>query len=282
MQDDVLSKVELFVRRRHNFEQVVLKEGRDAKINVIREELAAKGHGFLIDSNDSRFDEPKLEYFKALITARLDAYFEAYDAYGLPVDDHILRQLQSFVTQTVAGTTASLVSEATAKAVRMGRNSAQPRAAAESLGIRIQRFTHSYLQSLFCEVEKKKHLPALPAATPNGSLISTKRKKKKSKLTKRQSVIFAAILLRLKGMKYCTFLHDHQVKLRSSDSFSVDYPFSYKSDARLRKKIQDEKTRANGHLADYTDSELADAFKRFFPDLLSALRKELATRATHS
>jgi hypothetical protein len=107
------------------------------------------------------------------------------------------------------------------------------------------------------------------------------RRPKKGKLLKHDAVIFAALLLGHKGTEYCAFLHDRGIKPRWSypESRTETYPRAYRSGDPWRKKIQDEKTRANLRMTRYTDLELSTAFGGFGPDLVDALRHKLSIRA---
>jgi len=111
--------------------------------------------------------------------------------------------------------------------------------------------------------------------------IKRTRPPKKGKLLKRDVVIFAAILLGIKGPKYCSFLHERQVKPKwlDSDSTVDSYPKSYMAGGSWRKKVQDEKTRAESRMGRYTDSELSIAFQLYAPNSLAALRERLLIRA---
>ena len=103
---------------------------------------------------------------------------------------------------------------------------------------------------------------------------------KKGKLGRRDTVIFDAILLELKGTKYCAFLQDHGISPKWSDSGPPSYPKSYQNGEPWRKKVQDEKTRARSRMDRYANSEIADAFNIHLPDQLQALSRLLPTRAT--
>jgi hypothetical protein len=103
------------------------------------------------------------------------------------------------------------------------------------------------------------------------------RVQKRPKPGKRDAVIFAAILLELKGARYCSFLGDRELRPKWSDSGSANYTKSYQAGGSLRKKVQDEKTRARTRMARYTNPQLADAFNMHLPDRfheLSILLKE--------
>ena len=106
-------------------------------------------------------------------------------------------------------------------------------------------------------------------------------KKTSARPSRRHSIIFAAILLELKGMKYCSFLKDHGVKPKWSEPCPRDYSAGYLADNPWRKKIQDEKSRAKSQMTGYADPALADAFNFYLPDKFEAL-SGLLTRATRA
>jgi hypothetical protein len=104
------------------------------------------------------------------------------------------------------------------------------------------------------------------------------RVRRKGKLGRRDTILFAAILLELEGTKYCSFLQDQGIRPKWSDSSPVSYPKSYQAGEPWRKKVQDEKTRAKVRMRRYGGSELADAFSAHLPDRLDELRRLLSTR----
>ena len=89
--------------------------------------------------------------------------------------------------------------------------------------------------------------------------------KKRHRLGKRDTVIFAAIRMELKGMKYCSFLQDHGIRPKWSDTGPGSYSKSYQGGDPWRKKVQDEKTRAKLRLNNYSDAELAEAVNAYLP-----------------
>jgi hypothetical protein len=107
-----------------------------------------------------------------------------------------------------------------------------------------------------------------------------RRAQKRGKLGRRETVIFAAILLELEGPKYCAFLQDHGVRPKWSDSGPVSYLKSYQAGEPWRKKVQDEKTRAKVRMSRYTQSVLMDAVNIHLPDLFHQISGLLPTRAT--
>jgi len=99
-----------------------------------------------------------------------------------------------------------------------------------------------------------------------GGLSTPPSKEKKKRMpAKRDTVIFAAILLELKGMRYCSFLQEHGIKPKPSDTGHTTYPLSYQAGDPWRKRVQDEKTRAKMRMQGYARSELATAFNTYLP-----------------
>ena len=103
-------------------------------------------------------------------------------------------------------------------------------------------------------------------------------KKMIARPSKRHSIIFAAILMGLKGMKYCSLLKDCGVKPKWSEPCPSNYCAGYQAGNPWRKKIQDEKTRARTQMEGYTDPALADAFNFYLPDKLEELSGLLNSR----
>jgi len=104
---------------------------------------------------------------------------------------------------------------------------------------------------------------------------------KRIKLAKRDAVLFAAILLGLKGPRYCSFLENHGIRPKWPDADFANYLKSYKAGDPWRKKIQDEKTRARVRMNNYARSELASSFSAYLReefDKLSPLLAQLASR----
>ena len=91
------------------------------------------------------------------------------------------------------------------------------------------------------------------------------RSTKPRKLVKRDSVMFAAIRMGLKGAKYCSFLHEHGIRPNWLDGSPASYPQAYKFGPPWPKKIQDEKTRARARLKLYDPSTLAEALITHLP-----------------
>ena len=102
--------------------------------------------------------------------------------------------------------------------------------------------------------------------------------KKRATVGKRDTVIFAAILLELTGPRYCSFLQEHELKPKWSDQGPASYPKSYQAGEPWRKKVQDEKTRARSRMSRHLDSELADALNIYLPGKFGQISSLLHSR----
>lgn len=92
--------------------------------------------------------------------------------------------------------------------------------------------------------------------------------------TKRDTILFAAIVSDLEGLKYCSFLDKHRVKPKWSEDGPKSYQESYLVAASYQKKVQDEKSRAKRRMSRYANSVLMDAFVTYLRsefDQLSSL-----------
>jgi 7-cyano-7-deazaguanine synthase in queuosine biosynthesis len=111
--------------------------------------------------------------------------------------------------------------------------------------------------------------------------VKPQRRSQKRRLVKRDCVVFAAILLGLKGPSYCSFLQSHGIRPKWPDADTANYLKSYQAGDPWRKKIQDEKTRARVRMKNYARSELASAFSAYLKDefdKISPLLAQLASR----
>lgn len=107
------------------------------------------------------------------------------------------------------------------------------------------------------------------------------KKTKRGRPGKRDTVIFAAVLIGHEGPKYCAFIEKNGVKPKWADSGPTSYSKSYQAGHPWRKKVQDEKTRAKVRMKNHTRSELADAINIHLPtefDAVSRLLAQLAQR----
>jgi Queuosine biosynthesis protein QueC len=114
-----------------------------------------------------------------------------------------------------------------------------------------------------------------------GGDIRTQRRRmagKPSSPTKRDTILFAAIVSDLEGLKYCSFLDNHRVRPKWSDTGPKNYRDSYLASDSYKKKAQDEKTRAKRRMSRFIDSVLADAFVTYLPDEFDRLDPLLNSR----
>jgi hypothetical protein len=124
------------------------------------------------------------------------------------------------------------------------------------------------MEALLQNIDKKIGFRPTQAAT----------KKKNAKPSRRDSIIFAAILFELRGMKYCSFLKDRAVKPKWSEPCPPNYCAGYLAGKPWPKKIQDEKSRAKTRMGGFTDPMLADVFNVYLPDQFVDLGKLLNSR----
>jgi hypothetical protein len=101
---------------------------------------------------------------------------------------------------------------------------------------------------------------------------------KRKKPTKRDTVIYTAIMLELKGSPYCEFLHNHGLKPKWAESGPSTYLKSYEVGNTWRKRVQDEKSRARARLKMYAESELREALVRHLPEEFEAITRRLDSR----
>jgi hypothetical protein len=156
--DDVGNKVQIFVRDHLQAARGLLGVEQEARTNALKEDLGKRGFGFALDLLDPRFDDIEIWHCNAVLRAKADALFEAYQVYCLPVDDQIMKELNSHQRQMVDSRKGSLMAAATGRALRTGKNTAPGIARAEELGRKIERSTHAALKGIACEVEKRRHM----------------------------------------------------------------------------------------------------------------------------
>jgi 7-cyano-7-deazaguanine synthase in queuosine biosynthesis len=133
------------------------------------------------------------------------------------------------------------------------------------------------LSSEFARAMLREELQRFAARVGDSSLKANPVRRRK--LEKREVVIFAAILMSLKGKDYCAFLHEHQVRPKwSVRGGPATYPLSYERGGTSRKAVQDEKSRAKDRMARYGDSELANGFVSFLKDHFDQLSALLQAR----
>jgi hypothetical protein len=111
--------------------------------------------------------------------------------------------------------------------------------------------------------------------------ITAKRRKtsgKPSFPTKRDTILFAAIVSDLKGRKYCDFLDKHKITTKWSDDGLKSYRESYLASDSYKKKVQDEKSRAKQRMSRYSHSVLMDAFITYLPSEFDELSSHSNSR----
>lgn len=96
--------------------------------------------------------------------------------------------------------------------------------------------------------------------------------------TKRDAILFAAIVSDLKGLKYCGFLDGHRLRPKWSDTGLKSYRESYLASGSYEKKVQDEKNRAKQRMNRFDNSVLAEAFITYLPAEFDELRSLLNSR----
>jgi hypothetical protein len=122
------------------------------------------------------------------------------------------------------------------------------------------------VEALLLDIDKKIGVKPTPA------------KRKKAKPSRRDSIIFGAILLELRGITYCSFLKDHSLKPKWSEPSPLDYCAGYRAGKPWQKKIQDEKCRAKTRMGSFPDPILADVFNVYLPDQFMELGSLLNSR----
>jgi hypothetical protein len=119
----------------------------------------------------------------------------------------------------------------------------------------------------------------------SGVGIGTQRRKvtsKPSPPTKRDTILFGAIASGLEGLKYCSFLDNHRVRPKWSDTGPRSYRDSYLASGSYKKKVQDEKSRAKQRKNHFEESVLAEAFITYLPDEFDNLGPLLNSNSRNS
>lgn len=112
----------------------------------------------------------------------------------------------------------------------------------------------------------------------NPSAATRPKRSAKSGPNKRETILFAAILSNLEGLRYCSFLDRHKVRPKWADEGPSGYRSSYLHNAGYKKKVQDEKSRAKKRMDGHTDPMLADAFVTYLPTEFETLSQFLDSR----
>jgi hypothetical protein len=115
-----------------------------------------------------------------------------------------------------------------------------------------------------------------------GRPILKPSKKPQTVPDKRDTILFAAIVMELKGLKYCVFLDDRRVKPKWSDAGPNSYCKSYEMGNRWRKKVQDEKSRAKTRMNLWNEPLLREAYVKYLPDRFDEIAGLLNSRNSRS
>ena len=106
------------------------------------------------------------------------------------------------------------------------------------------------------------------------------RKKSRSRKEpdRRNTVIYAAIMLEYRGPQYCDYVDGHGLRPKWRDAGPNTYRKSYDAGDPWRKKIQDEKSRAGARLKAYPENEARNALATHLPDEFAAITEYLNSR----
>jgi 7-cyano-7-deazaguanine synthase in queuosine biosynthesis len=123
-------------------------------------------------------------------------------------------------------------------------------------------------------------LDAVLAQYEQGKASHTKKKKRKP--SRRDSVIFAALVRELKGKDYCAYLQNHGLKPKWEHPTASTYSRGHEEGHPWRKKIEDEKTRAKTRMRGYSESELLQSFVSYLGSEFDELGALLNSRNSRS
>jgi hypothetical protein len=127
-------------------------------------------------------------------------------------------------------------------------------------------------------------LDEIRKAVEAGVGLRTQRRKgggKPSFPTKRDTILFAAIVSNLVGLRYCDFLDKHKVKPKWSDTGPRSYRETYLASGPYKKKVQDEKSRARQRMSKQRDSVLMEAFVTHLRNEFDQLSSLFNSRNSH-
>ena len=96
--------------------------------------------------------------------------------------------------------------------------------------------------------------------------------------SKRDTILFAAIVRDLEGLRYCIFLDKHRVKPKWCEDGPKSYRESYLAGGSFPKKVQDEKSRAKQRMSTHQHSVLMDAFVTYICSEFDELSSRLNSR----
>ena len=96
--------------------------------------------------------------------------------------------------------------------------------------------------------------------------------------SKRDTILFAALVRDLEGLGYCIFLDKHRVKPKWCEDGPKSYRESYLAGGSFPKKVQDEKSRAKQRMSTHQHSVLMDAFITYIRSEFDELSSRLNSR----
>ena len=114
--------------------------------------------------------------------------------------------------------------------------------------------------------------------------IRTRRKRTRKPIspTKRDTILFAAIVSGLEGLKFCIYLDGQKLRPKWHETGPKSYRESYLANDSYRKRVQDEKSRAKQRMARFVDSVLLEAFVTYLPAEFDKLDSLLNSRDSRS
>ncbi|HEX8815368.1 MAG TPA: hypothetical protein VF753_07700 [Terriglobales bacterium] len=127
------------------------------------------------------------------------------------------------------------------------------------------------------EVEKVVRVVLSEIGAPTRKKITSRNKP-----NRRNIVIYAAIVLKRKGLQYCEYLDTHGVKPKWQESGPTTYRKSYDAGNAWRKRVQDEKSRSRTRFETCPESELRTALIKHLPDEFEVIVRELNSRNSRS
>ena len=136
-----------------------LEKEQKAKRRTVGASLAGRALGAGISPSHPIYDDVEVWHCEAVLRAKADALFKAYEVYGLTLDDFILNELRSHQQQQLARRKSSLIHQATLRGLRTRKNPAIDIVHAEDLVRKIGRSTRALLKVFACELEERKHMP---------------------------------------------------------------------------------------------------------------------------
>lgn len=152
-------KVQQFAK--NNFEAALhtLKDEYQAKRKTVGASLAARRLGLGVSPSHSIYDNVELWHCEAVLRAKANALFKAYEVYHLTPDDSILEELRSYQQQHSANRKSSLMNETILRGQRMRINPAADLAHIQELAQKIESSTRALLKVFACELEERRYMP---------------------------------------------------------------------------------------------------------------------------